>query len=54
MSEDEEDDDDLFEDDEEERPDVALIENDGKNREVVDKICELEELQETLRKDKAD
>lgn len=44
----------MLDDDDDEKPDVAIVENDPKIREIIDKICELEELQETNRTLKID
>lgn len=41
----------MSEDEDEEKPDPN-IENDSRVREVIDKICEIEEQQETYKKEK--
>lgn len=52
--EEEEDEDDYMDDDDDEKPDISIVENDVKLKEIVEKICELEDNQETNRKEKMD
>lgn len=49
MESDEDDDDDFMDDDDDEKPDITPVENDSKIREIIDKICDLEDQQETVR-----
>ena len=51
---DEEDDEDLFEDEDDEKLDLSPVENDPKIAENVNKICEMEDQQETNKKEKID
>jgi len=45
----EEDDEDFMDEDDDEKPDITPVENDSKIREIIDKICDLEDQQETVR-----
>ncbi|EAS07768.2 WD repeat protein (macronuclear) [Tetrahymena thermophila SB210] len=54
MDSEDDDDDDFMDDDDDEKPDITPVENDTKIREIIDKICDLEDQQETNRKEKAD
>lgn len=40
---DEDDDDDLFDDDDDEKPDISPVENDPKTRDIIERICDLED-----------
>ena len=46
----EEDDEDFMDEDDDEKPDITPVENDSKIREIIDKICDLEDQQETVQK----
>lgn len=48
MDSDEEEDDEFMDDDDDEKPDITPVENDSKIREIIDKICDLEDQQETV------
>ena len=39
----EEDDEDFMDEDDDEKPDITPVENDSKIREIIDKICDLED-----------
>jgi hypothetical protein len=43
-----------LDDDDDEKPDISPVENDVKIKEIIDKICELEDNQEMNRKEKMD
>ena len=47
----EEDDEDFMDEDDDEKPDITPVENDSKIREIIDKICDLEDQQETVKND---
>ena len=49
-----EEEDDFADDDDDEKPDISPVENDMKIKEIIDKICELEDNQETNRREKMD
>ena len=53
-SEEEEEEEEFMDDDDDEKPDISPVENDVKIKEIIDKICELEDNQEINRKDKMD
>ena len=48
MESDDDDDDDFLDDDDDEKPDFAPVENDNKIKDIMDRICELEDQQETV------
>lgn len=48
MDSDEEEDDEFMDDDDDEKPDITPVENDSKIREIIDKICDLEDQQDTV------
>lgn len=54
MDSDEEEDDEFMDDDDDEKPDITPVENDSKIREIIDKICDLEDQQDTNRKEKSE
>lgn len=43
-----------MDEDDDEKPDISPVENDVKIKEIIEKICELEDNQETNRREKMD